>query len=72
MTCNRIPVYFVLKHTLEKRGQDVFRVLYLPLSTIKAVTVLQEQLTADAETKGSVGETFKQSTFSQLTTVMIF
>lgn len=38
MTCNRIPVYFVLKHTLEKRGQDVFRVLCLPLSTIKAVT----------------------------------
>lgn len=40
MTRDRIPVYFVLKHTLEKRGQDVFRVLCLPLSTIKAVTVL--------------------------------
>lgn len=40
MTCNGIPVYFVLKYALEKRGQDVFRALYLPLSTIKAVTVL--------------------------------
>lgn len=59
MTSNRIPVYFVLKHTLEKRGQDVFRVLYLPLSTIKAVTVLQEQLIAHAKTKGSDGEKFK-------------
>lgn len=43
MTCSRIPVYFVSKHTLEKRGQDVFRVLYLPLSAIKAATVLREQ-----------------------------
>lgn len=54
MTGNRIPVYFVLNHTLEKKGQDVFRVLYFPVSTTKAVTVLWEQLTADAETKASV------------------
>lgn len=64
MTCNRIPVYFVLKHALAKRSQDVFGVLYLPLSTVKAVTVLREQLTADAETKGSVGETFKHCPLS--------